>query len=69
MNWKELKEKSDAELHKLLAQQREKIRDLNFRIAHKEVKNHQEYKKARRDIARIKTLQRQRAIAAAEAGK
>lgn len=66
MKLKELKDKSDSELQKLLSQQREKVRDLNFRIAHKEVKNHQEFKQVRRDIARIKTLLRQRAIAAAE---
>ncbi|GAH03859.1 unnamed protein product [marine sediment metagenome] len=63
MKFKELQGKSDAELHKLLAQNREKLRDLNFRIAHKEVKNHQEYKVVRRQIARIKTMIKQRAIA------
>ncbi len=66
MDSKELKEKSTAELQKQLAQLREKVRDLNFRIANKEVKNHQEYKQIRRDIARVKTLLRQRDIAAAE---
>jgi len=66
MDIKELKEKSTKELQKKLAQLREKTRDLNFRIANKEVKNHQEYKQLRRDIARIKTLLKQRQIAEAE---
>jgi large subunit ribosomal protein L29 len=66
MEVKEIQEKTDAELNKLLAQYREKQRDLHFRIARKELKNHQEYKMVRRDIARVKTLLRQRIIAAQE---
>ena len=59
MQAKDLRSKSMPDLHKLLASQREKLRDLNFRIANKQVKNYREHKKLRQDIARILTVMNQ----------
>lgn len=56
MQAKELRTKSVADLQKQLASLREKLRDLNFRIANKQVKNYREHKKLREDIARILTV-------------
>ncbi len=56
MQAKELRTKSVADLQKQLASLREKLRDLNFRIANKQVKNYREHKKLREDIARVLTV-------------
>lgn len=53
---KELRSKSEPDLQKQLASWRERLRDLNFRIANKQVKNYREHKKLREDIARILTV-------------
>lgn len=52
----ELREKNTEELKKLLAEKREEARSLRFDIATKQVKNHRDGRKAKKDIARIITL-------------
>lgn len=60
---KELRSKSVPDLQKQLAGLRERLRDLNFRIANKQVKNYREHKKLREDIARILTVIREKSLA------
>jgi large subunit ribosomal protein L29 len=60
MKIKEFKTMNQAQLAKLLAQLREQVRDLRFKIHSKEVKNPHILTKTRRDIARILTLLKQR---------
>lgn len=61
MRIQELREKTDDELRKALTESRESLRSVRFGIAERETKNHQEYRKLRRDIARMLTLARERA--------
>lgn len=56
MKNKELRDKNKEELTVLLAEKRETVRSLRFDIATKQVKNHRDYRNARKDIARIMTL-------------
>lgn len=56
MEFKELKKKSESELHKILAEFRDKLRDLRFKDANKQLKNVREIRKVRETIARILTL-------------
>jgi large subunit ribosomal protein L29 len=56
MKMKELREKNIDELKKMLAEKREFVRKIRFDIAAKQVKNNQELRSARKDIARILTL-------------
>lgn len=56
MELKELKTKSVSELHKLLAEKREKLRELRFKDAAKQLKNVRELRVLKRDVARILTL-------------
>lgn len=56
MKFKELQEKSKLELKKLVASNREKLRDLNFKVANKQVKNLSIRKEVRKEIARILTI-------------
>jgi len=56
MDYKELKNKSESELHKLLAETREKLRELKFKDANKQLKNVREIRVVRNTIARSLTL-------------
>ena len=56
MELKELKKKSEKELHKILAESRDKLRDLCFKDANKQLKNVREIRKIRGTIARVLTL-------------
>ena len=56
MDYKELKNKSENELHRILAETREKLRDLRFKDASKQLKNVREIRVVRETIARILML-------------
>lgn len=52
----DIRKKSDSDLEKMLGELRGNVRDLRFRVANKELKNHQQLRGARKDIARILTV-------------
>jgi ribosomal protein L29 len=56
MEFKELKSKSESELHHLLADFRNKIRELRFKDASKQLKNVREIRKAKGTVAQVLTL-------------
>ncbi|MFH1187541.1 MAG: 50S ribosomal protein L29 [bacterium] len=56
MEISELKNKPEAELKRLLALMREKLRDMRFKDANKQLKNVQVINEAKKTIARILTL-------------
>ncbi|MFA6393659.1 MAG: 50S ribosomal protein L29 [Patescibacteria group bacterium] len=56
MEMKEIKNKSQAELNRLLSEFRDKLRDLRFKDASKQLKNVRDIRKVRQDIARIMTV-------------
>jgi len=56
MELKELKKKSVSELHKILAESRDKLRDLRFKDANKQLKNVRELRAVRTIIAQTLTL-------------
>lgn len=56
----ELRKKSEEDLKKLLGELRENARNLRFKIASREIKNHQLLRQARKDIARILTVLREK---------
>jgi ribosomal protein L29 len=55
MNMKELKEKNEAELGKLVAEKREELRKLRFGVAGSTMRNAHAGKNLRREIAQILT--------------
>lgn len=57
----EIRKKSAEDLKKMLALAQDEVRTLRFKIASKEVKNHQQLRMVRRQIARILTILRERA--------
>lgn len=56
MEIKELRKKTTVELHKKLADLREKMRELRFKDANKQLKNVREIRAIRQGIARIMML-------------
>ncbi len=56
MEFKELKKKSESELQKLLAEQREKLREMRFKDANKQLKDVRQIRAVRTEIAQILTL-------------
>ena len=56
MKVKEIREKSKEEVRRLLDEKKELARKRRFDIASKQFKDHREYRKARKDIARLLTI-------------
>ncbi len=56
MDYKELKNKKESELHRILSESREKLRDLRFKDASGQLKNVREIRAVRKVIANILTL-------------
>lgn len=56
MEFKELQTKSVSELHRMLAESREKLRELRFKDANKQVKDVRELRRERKLQAQILTL-------------
>jgi len=66
MSLKELKEKNAAELRERDAELRQELFELRTKAATEKVKDTSQFKKVRKDIARVATMQRQRALAEAK---
>ncbi|MBI4653278.1 50S ribosomal protein L29 [Candidatus Kuenenbacteria bacterium] len=62
MKIKELKQKSENELQKILQESREKMRELRFKIASKQLKKVREVRNVKKLIAKILTLLNQNTI-------
>ena len=62
MKVKEWQEKTKTELKKALIDLQEQARKLRFDMATREAKNVSDYKKIKKDIARLKTIERQEEV-------
>ncbi len=56
MDFKELKSKTEHELHTTLAESREKLRELRFKDSNRQLKNVREIRSVKQAIARVLTL-------------
>jgi large subunit ribosomal protein L29 len=56
MKTKELRQKLEGELEKLLKEDRERLRQLRFDLSSGKIKNVREIRKIKREIARVLTL-------------
>lgn len=61
MKIKELIIKNSVELERILKESQEKLRDLRFRVASRQLKNVREIRKIKKTIARILTILNQKA--------
>ncbi|MDO8565963.1 MAG: 50S ribosomal protein L29 [Candidatus Moranbacteria bacterium] len=62
MKAREWREKSNGEREKALLEQRDKARKLRFDLATRETKTHSEYRKTKKDIARLMTLEQEASV-------
>lgn len=62
MKIKDVRLLSDEEMKKKIDDTHRRLLDLRFKATTKQIKNHREIPQARRDIARIKTAQREREL-------
>ena len=56
MEFKELKSKTKSELHNILAEDRNKLRELRFKDANKQLKNVREIRIIRKNIQQVLTV-------------
>lgn len=56
MDFKELKTKTEAELQKTLAESRDKLRELRFKDANKQLKDIRQIRKVRETISQVMTV-------------
>lgn len=56
MEFKELKTKTEAELQKILAESREKLRELRFKDANKQLKDIRQIRKVRETVSQVLTI-------------
>lgn len=56
MEIKELKRKKEGDLHRLLAETRDKLRELRFKDSNKQLKNVREIRTGKKTVAKILTL-------------
>ena len=61
MDIKELREKSDTELDRLLRDSRNKIREFRFKVAAKKMADVREIREIKKTVARILTLRKAKA--------
>jgi large subunit ribosomal protein L29 len=61
---KDVRALGEEEIKKKLDETHRQLLDLRFKAATKQIKNHREIPQARRDIARMKTAQREREMGA-----
>lgn len=60
MKFKELQNKDTSQLHRLLAQYRDDIRQLNFKVASNQLRDVKQLRKTKKTVAKILTLLNQR---------
>jgi large subunit ribosomal protein L29 len=58
MKISELREKSETELDRMLAESRNKIRDMRFKVAARQLNDVREIREARKTVAQILTVKR-----------
>lgn len=60
MKMQELREKTDAELNRMLAELRSSLQEKRFQVASRQLTSVREIRDQKRTVARILTLQRER---------
>ncbi|MGH7252354.1 MAG: 50S ribosomal protein L29 [Nitrospiraceae bacterium] len=67
MEMKELRDMDEAELAEKERQLTQEVFNLRFQLATGRIENHMRVRQTRRDLARVKTVMRQKTIAAGKA--
>ena len=62
MKSEEIRARSDAELAKMLEEAHQELFNLRFRLATKQLVNHREIPRLKKEIARLKTIMKEREL-------
>ena len=62
MRVQEIRKKTEDDLMKLIGEMRGQVRDFRFKIANRELKNHQQLKQVKKNIARILTVLKEKGV-------
>lgn len=62
MKIKDLREKTEKDLNKMLAAEKERVRDLRFKVSQRQLKNLREAREAKKVIARILTIKKEKEL-------
>lgn len=62
MKAKELRENSEKQLQVLVKDGKEKLKDLRFSLANRQLKDYSEIKKIRKTIARVKSVLKEKRV-------
>ena len=62
MKVEEIRKKTDKELQKLLAEQRDEMREVRFKVASRQFKNYKQINKIKKDISRILTVMKEKQL-------
>ncbi|MCK5490401.1 MAG: 50S ribosomal protein L29 [Candidatus Pacebacteria bacterium] len=62
MKANEIREKSDNQLQVLIKESKEQLKNLRFSLANRQLKNYSEIKKTRKNIARAKSILKEKKI-------
>jgi len=52
----EIRKKTEKELHKILAEQRDELREVRFKVASRQLKDYKKVDKIKKNISRILTI-------------
>jgi large subunit ribosomal protein L29 len=69
MELKEIRKKSDQELHKMLKEHRERLREQRFKVSTRQLKTVRDVEKTKKLIARILTILKERKDTKVNPGK
>lgn len=60
MKIQDLREKTEKDMDKILAAERERVRDLRFKVSQRQLKNLREVRSTKKTIARILTIKKEK---------
>lgn len=62
MKAEEIRKKTDKELHKLLAKQRDELREVRFKVASRQFKDYKKVDKIKKIISRVLTIMKEKQL-------
>ncbi len=62
MKVEEIRKKTNKELHKLLAEQRNELREVRFKVASRQVKDYKKVDKIKKGISQILTIMKEKIL-------
>jgi large subunit ribosomal protein L29 len=62
MKVEEIRKKTEKELHKILAEQRDELREIRFKVASRQLKDYKKVDKIKKIISRILTIMKEKKL-------